>query len=248
MTAFWSQQPICHLAWSAPRRSKSFDGEASLIALLAREIRIAVRAGGGALTGVLFFLAVVTVFPFAVGPDTRLLAKLAPAILWIGALLASLLGLERLFAQDREDGSLDILVMQPRALALTFFLKGFAHWLTTGLPLVFSTAIFGLMLNLGPMGIGATMLTLLVGTPAISFIGLVGAAVSVKLPRGGMLISVLVLPLVIPVLVFGISAITGALQDPAPFLPPFLLLCAMTLFTAVLGPLAAALMLRHSAD
>lgn len=219
-----------------------------MIALLLREIRISVRAGGGALTGVLFFLAVVTVFPFAVGPDTKLLSRLAPAILWIGALLASLLGLERLFAQDREDGSLDVLVMQPRMLTLTMFVKGLAHWLTTGLPLVLSTGIFGIMLNLSPFGIGATALTLLVGTPAVSFIGLVGAAVSVKLPRGGLLISVLVLPLVIPVLVFGISAITGALEDPAPFMPPFLLLCAVTLFTAVLGPLAAATMLRHSAD
>jgi len=217
-------------------------------ALLKREIRVAWRAGGGALTGVLFFLAVVTVFPFAVGPDTRLLSHLAPAILWIGALFASLLGLDRIFAQEREDGSLDLLVMQSHPLMLTIFTKTIAHWVISGLPLVLVTPLFGLMLNLPPLGIGVTMLTLLAGTPAIAFIGTVGAAVAVKLPRGGMLISVLVLPLVIPVLVFGIASIVGAFRDPDPFTAPFLLLCAITLFTSVLGPLAASIMLRHSAD
>ncbi|MEM9279680.1 MAG: heme exporter protein CcmB [Pseudomonadota bacterium] len=219
-----------------------------MTALIIREMHLAMRAGSGALTGVLFFLAVITVFPFAVGPDTRLLSHLAPAILWIGALLASLLGLERLFAQEREDGSLDLMVMQSHPLMLTMFVKAFAHWITTGLPLVLATPLFGIMLNLSPFGIAATMITLLAGTPAISFIGTVGAAVAVKLPRGGMLISILILPLVIPVLVFGIGAIVGALEDPAPFLPPFLILCAITLFTSVLGPLAASVMLRHSAD
>lgn len=219
-----------------------------MLALLKREIRLSIRAGGGAMTGVLFFLAVVTVFPFAVGPDSVLLSQLAPAILWIGALLASLLGLDHLFAQDREDGSLDVIVMQNNWLPLTFFTKGLAHWIATGLPLVLASPFFGIMLNLSPFAIGATMITLLAGTPAIAFIGSAGAAVSVKLPRGGMLISVLVLPLVIPVLIFGIAAIKGALEDPAPFTTPFLLLCATTLFTSVLGPLAASVMLRHSAD
>ena len=219
-----------------------------MIALLKREILIAMRAGGGALTGVLFFLAVVTVFPFAVGPDSRLLAHLAPAILWIGALLASLLGLDRLFAQDREDGSLDILIMQSHPISMSIFIKAIAHWTVSGLPLVLAAPFFGLMLNLSPTGILATTATLLVGTPAIALIGTVGAAVAVKLPRGGLLISVLVLPLVIPVLVFGISATVGAMEDPAPFTAPFMLLCAITLFTSALGPLAAATMLRHSAD
>jgi len=219
-----------------------------MFALLKREILLSTRAGGGALTGVLFFLAVVSVFPFAVGPDTKLLSHLAPAILWIGALLASLLGLDRLFAQEREDGSLDLLVMQSHPLAITIFIKALAHWVMTGLPLVLATPMFGIMLNLSPLGIGATMITLLAGTPAISFIGAVGAAVSVKLPRGGMLISVLVLPLVIPILIFGVAAITGALEEPAPFTAPFLFVCAITLFTSVLGPLAASVMLRHSAD
>ncbi len=217
-------------------------------ALLKRDILIAIRSGGGALTGVLFFLVVVILFPFAIGPDTGTLARLGPAILWIGALLASLLGLDRLFAQDREDGSLDLIVMQAHPMALTIFVKAAAHWLVTGLPLVLAAPLFGIMLNMEPIAIAATVTTLAIGTPAIAFIGTVGAAVSVKLPRGGLLISVLVLPLVIPVLIFGVAATIGALEEPAPFTAPFLLLCAVTLFTAVLGPLAAGYMLRHSAD
>ena len=219
-----------------------------MIALLKREILLSIRAGGGATTGVLFFLAVVTIFPFALGPDTKLLSELAPAILWIGALLAALLGLDRIFAQDREDGSLDCLVMSIHPLGLMIFVKALAHWITTGLPLIIATPVFGLMLNLSGFGIGVTMLTLLAGTPSVSFLGTVGAAVSVKLARSGMLISVLILPLAIPVLIFGVSAITGALKDPAPFAAPFLFLCSTTLFTSVLGPLAASIMLRHSAD
>lgn len=217
-------------------------------ALLKRELYLALRAGSGALTGLLFFLAVITIFPFGIGPDLNALSRLAPAILWVGALLASLLGLERLFSQEREDGSLDLLVMQDHPLALSIFIKCLAHWLVTGLPLVLAVPLFGIMLNLSPIGIGAVMVTLLVGTPAITFIGAVGAAVTVSLPRGGLLIAILVLPLVIPVLIFGVSATNGALFDPDPFTSPFLILCALSLFTMVLGPLAASMMLRHSAE
>ncbi|MGB7287780.1 MAG: heme exporter protein CcmB [Salaquimonas sp.] len=217
-------------------------------ALFLREIALAMRAGSGALTGVLFFLAVVTIFPFAIGPELKLLAQIGPAVLWIGALLSSLLGLERLFSQDREDGSLDLIVMQEHPIALSIFIKCLAHWLVTGLPLVLATPLFGLMLNLSPIGIGAVMITLLVGTPAITFIGAVGAAVTVTLPRGGLLISILILPLVIPVLIFGVSATNGALHDPDPFTAPFLILCAINLFACVIGPLASAMMLRHSAE
>ena len=219
-----------------------------MIGLLRRELAIAIRAGGGALTGVLFFLAVVTVFPFAVGPDLKLLSRIGPAILWVAALLAMLLGLDRLFQQDREEGSLDILVMQPHPLALTVFVKCMAHWIVTGLPLIAATPLFGLMLNVEPVGILAVMATLAAGTPAITFIGAVGAAVTVSLPRGGLLIAILILPLAIPVLIFGVSATFGAIEDPAPFTAPFLILCAITLFSSVIGPLAAAMMLRHSAD
>lgn len=219
-----------------------------MTALLKREILLAFRAGGGALTGVIFFLTVIAITPFALGPNLNLLARIGPAILWIGALLATLLGLDRLFQQEREDGSLDILVMQSQSLALTVFVKCIAHWLTTSLPLVIATPLFAILLNVEPLGMFATMATLFVGTPAITFIGAVGAAVTVSLPRGGLLIAVLILPLVIPVLIFGVLSIDGAINDPQPFTAPFLILCAFTLFAAVLGPLASAIMLRHSAD
>ena len=217
-------------------------------ALLSREIRVALRAGSGALMGVLFFLAVVTVFPFAIGPDLNQLGRIGPAILWIGALLASLLGLDRLFAMEREDGALDALVMQPHPLMAVILVKCLAHWLVSGLPLILATPLFGIMLNVSPLGIAAVMATLAAGTPAITFIGAAAAAVASALPRGGLLIAVLTLPLVIPVPIFGITATNGALYDPDPFTGPFLILLALTLFAGVLGPLAASLMLRHSAE
>lgn len=218
--------------------------------LFLRDIRLSIRAGGGALTGVIFFLAVIATIPFGVGPDLNLLARIGPAILWIAALLSCLLGLDRLFQADREDGSLDLLVLghDRHMLALTVLVKCLAHWAGSVLPLVVAAPLLGLFMNMAPIGIGATALTLLVGTPAITFIGAAGAAVAVALPRGGLLISVLVLPLTIPVLIFGVSASYGAVADPDPFLQPFLILAALTLFLAVLGPVAAALALRHGTD
>jgi heme exporter protein B len=217
-------------------------------ALLVRELRLATRGGGGALTGVLFFLAVVTVVPFGVGPDLKLLARIGPAILWIGALLATLLGLDRLFQSDREDGSLALLTMSDHPLAMVVFIKCAAHWAATGLPLIVAAPVFGLLMNMDPLAIAAVVATLTAGTPAITFIGAVGAAVTVSLARGGLLIAILVLPLVVPTLIFGVTATYGAVEDPAPFLSPFLILCAITLFFSVLGPIAAAAMLRYNPD
>jgi heme exporter protein B len=221
-----------------------------MLALYLRDLGLSVRAGGGALIGVIFFLAVIATIPFGVGPDLNLLARIGPAILWIGALLACLLGLDRLFQADREDGSLDLMVLSAdqHMPALTMLVKCLAHWTASVLPLVVASPLLGLFMNMEPLGIGATALTLLVGTPAITFIGAAGAAVAVTLPRGGLLISVLVLPLTIPVLIFGVSASYSAVNDPAPFLPPFLILAALTLFSAVVGPVAAALALRPGAD
>ena len=220
----------------------------ALRALLARDMRIAVRIGGGALMGVLFFLTVVTLMPFAIGPDLALLRRIGPAILWIGALLASLLALDRLFAADHEDGSLDLILMGASPLELTVAVKGLAHWLTTGLPLVLAVPVLGLLLNLEPAAIGAVALTLLVGTPALTFIGLVGAALAVALRRGGLLLPVLVLPLTVPVLIFGVAAANAAIVGPAPFGTPFTILCALTLMSLVIGPFAAAATLRHGLD
>ncbi|OBQ86301.1 heme exporter protein CcmB [Mesorhizobium sp. WSM3873] len=221
-----------------------------MLALFLRDVRLSIRAGGGALIGVIFFLAVIATIPFGVGPDLNLLSRIGPAILWIAALLACLLGLDRLFQADREDGSLDLLVLNSdrHMLALTVLTKCLAHWAGSVLPLVMAAPLLGLFMNMEPLGIGATAFTLLVGTPAITFIGAAGAAVAVALPRGGLLISVLVLPLTIPVLIFGVSASYGAVADPAPFLQPFLILAALTLFLAVVGPLASALALRHGTD
>src|SRR5258708_39040993 len=136
----------------------------ALSALLIRDMRLAVRVGGGAMMGVLFFLIVVTLVPFAVGPDLAQLQRIGPAILWIGALLASLLTLDRLFAADHEDGSLDLLLMGRAPLELAVLAKAIAHWITTGLPLVIAAPLLGLFLNLEPIAIGAVALTLLAGT------------------------------------------------------------------------------------
>ncbi|AYG67698.1 MULTISPECIES: heme exporter protein CcmB [unclassified Rhizobium] len=219
-----------------------------MTALFLRDLKLSVRAGGGALIGILFFLTVVAVIPFGVGPDLKLLSRIGPAIVWIGALLASLLGLDRLFQAERDDGSLDLLVMQETPLVLTVFIKCAAHWVATGLPLVIASPLLGLFMNMNETAIAATALTLLVGSPAITFIGAVGAAVAVALPRGGLLVSILVLPLTIPVLIFGVSATYAAVEGPQPFLPPFLILIALTLFFAVIGPAAAALALRNTTD
>jgi heme exporter protein B len=217
-----------------------------MMALMLREFRLNLRAGSGALTGLLFFLAVVVVIPFGVGPDMKLLARIGPAILWIGALLASLLGLDRLFQIDNEDGSLDLMIAGQDIVTLsaTIFAKTLSHWLLNTLPLIIASPILGVTLNMEPLSLGVVALTLLVGTPAITFIGAVGAALTVSLPRGGLLVSVLILPLVIPVLIFGVSATTGAVADSATFIVPFLILCALSLFFCVLGTIAAAFALK----
>ena len=220
----------------------------ALAALLLLDIRLAVRVGGGALIGVLFFLIVVTLVPFAMGPDLALLARVGPAILWIGALLASLLTLDRLLAIDHEDGSLDLILTARVPLELALAAKALAHWLTTGLPLVIAAPLLGLLLNLEPKATGAVALTLLAGTPALTFIGLIGAALTVALRRGGLLLAILVLPLTIPVLIFGVAASNAAIVGPIPFGTPFSILCALTLASVVIGPLSAAIGLRQGLE
>ncbi len=220
----------------------------ALLALLRRDIQVALRVGGGALIGVLFFLTVVVLMPFAVGPDLALLKKLGPAILWLGALLASLLTLDRLFAADHDDGSLDLLTMSRTPLELICLAKAVAHWLVAGLPLIVATPILGLLLNLDGDATLAVALTLLAGTPALTFTGMIGAALAVALRRGGLLLAVLVLPLSIPVLIFGVAAANAAVIEPTGFAAPFSILCALSLAGLVIGPLAAAASLRHGLD
>ncbi|WP_029354861.1 heme exporter protein CcmB [Bosea sp. 117] len=217
---------------------------AAFLALLGRDLRLALRAGGGAGLGVVFFLAVVVVTPFAIGPDLALLARIGPAILWIGALLASLIGLDRLFAADAEDGSLDLMYMVELPLELIAAAKGLAHWIATGLPLVVAAPLLSLLLNLQAEAIGALTLTLLVGTPAITFLGLIGAAFASAFRRGGLLVAVLVMPLTIPVLIFAVAATGAAVTGPVPFGTPFLVLVGLSLAALVMGPVAAAAALR----
>jgi len=219
-----------------------------LKAVLLRDMRLAWRAGGGALMGVLFFLIVVTVEPFAVGPDLALLRRIGPAILWVAALLASLLALDRLFAADHDDGSLDLILMGRMPLELVVAMKALAHWLTTGVPLVIAAPLLGLLLDLEPAAMGAVALTLLAGTPGLTFIGLIGAALSVAVRRGGLLLPVLILPLTIPLLIFGVSASEAVVTGPVAFGTPFTILVALMLMTAVIGPFAAAAALRQGLE
>jgi heme exporter protein B len=223
-------------------------GVTALFALIQRDIRIALRVGGGALIGVLFFLSVVVLMPFAVGPDLKLLARLGPAILWLGALLASLLTLDRLFTADQDDGSLDLIVMSRSSLELACAAKALAHWIAAGLPLILATPVLGLLLNLDARPTAAVALTLLAGTPALTFTGMIAAALAVTLHRGGLLLAVLVLPLSIPVLIFGVAASEAAITGPQTFGAPFLILCALSLISFVIGPFAAAASLRQGLD
>ena len=219
-----------------------------LAALLLRDMRIAVRVGGGALIGVLFFVVVVTLTPFAVGPDLALLKRIGPAILWLGALLASLLALDRLFASDHEDGSLDLILTGRAPLELVIAAKGVAHWLTTAVPLIVAAPLVGLLLDIDAPAQAGLVLTLLVGTPALTFIGAVGGAIAVTLRRGGLLLAIIVLPLTVPVLIFGVAAANAAVAGPVPFGTPFTVLCALTLASLVIGPFAAAAALRHGME
>lgn len=217
-------------------------------AIVSQTARLGLRGGGGAFIAVVFFLAVVIVVPFGVGPDMRLISRIGPGILWIGALLATLLGADRLFREDREDGALDLYLLTDLPLSLVVLAKCIGAWLATGLPLVVATPVLGIMLGLEGTALWATVLTLLVGTPALALIAGIGAALVASLGRGGLLVAVLVLPFTIPVLIFGVSAAEASVSETIPFLPPFLILCALTLVAFVAAPLAGAAALRAGQD
>ncbi len=218
---------------------------APLRALLLRDLRIGRRIGGAVSMGVVFFLCLVTITPFAVGPDQTLLARIGPAILWIAALLATLLGLDRLLQADAEDGSLDLFLTSETPLELIVLVKCLAHWLLTGLPLVAASPIFGLMLGLAPAELPRVVASLLVGTPALTLLGAIGAALTVSLRRGGLLLAVLILPLAVPVLIFGVAAAADPIVG---FKTPFLILCGLTLASVALTPFAAAAALRYGVE
>lgn len=212
-------------------------------ALLIRDIRLAVRAGGGFGLGLAFFLIVVVLVPFGVGPDSGLLAVIAPGILWVAALLSCLLSLDRIFALDWEDGSLDLLATAPLPMEALVSVKALAHWLTTGVPLVLASPLFALLLSLPVEGYLPLVLSLALGTPALSVIGTFGAALTVGLKRGGLLLSLLVLPLYVPTLIFGAEvARRGAVElDMA---VPLAMLAGITFGAIALLPFASAAVLR----
>ena len=214
-----------------------------MIALLIRDIRLAVRAGGGFGLGLAFFLIVVALVPFGVGPQSALLAKIAAGILWLGALLACLLSLDRIFALDWEDGSLDLLATAPVPMEAAVSVKALAHWLTTGLPLVLAAPVFGLLLNLPGPGYGPLVVSLLLGTPALSVIGTFGAALTVGIKRGGLLLSLLVLPLYVPTLIFGAEVARRGAEGMA-YHTPLLMLAGITCGAIALLPFASAAVLR----
>jgi len=218
----------------------------AFVALIGRDLKLAARVGGSGALGLVFFLMLVTIVPFALGPDLNLLSRIGPAILWLAAVLATLLGLDRLFQADEEDGSLDLLLASPLPLELVVVAKVLAHWLTTGLPLALAAPAFGLLVALTPAAMLAMVATLLVGTPALTFIGAVGAALTASVRRGGLILAVLVLPLMIPTLIFGVSSAGAAIGGTVPFLTPFLILAALSLVAAVFGTIGAAAALRHA--
>ncbi|WP_322865480.1 heme exporter protein CcmB [Aquicoccus sp. G2-2] len=214
-----------------------------MTALLIRDLKLAVRAGGGFGLALAFFLIVVVLVPFGVGPQTTLLAQIAPGILWLGALLACLLSLDRIFALDHEDGSLDLLATAPLPMEAIVSLKALAHWLVTGLPLVIAAPVFALLLSLPPQGYGPLIGSLLIGTPALSVIGTFGAALTVGVKRGGLLLSLLVLPLYVPTLIFGAEmARRGAAEQD--YLTALLMLGGITAGVIALLPFASAAVLR----
>lgn len=213
------------------------------MALLSRDLRLAIRAGGGFGLGLAFFLIVVTLVPFGVGPQGEILGRIANGILWLGALLACLLSLDRIFALDFEDGSLDLLATAPIPLEAVVTIKALAHWITTGLPLVLAAPLFAVLLHLPPPAYLWLVLSLLLGTPALSVLGTFGAALTVGLKRGGLLMSLLVLPLYVPTLIFGAELVRRGAEGMATDVP-LLMLTGITAATVALVPFASAAAIR----
>lgn len=214
-----------------------------MLALLKRDLILATRAGGGFGLAVAFFLILCALVPFGVGPDSAALRPIGPGILWVGALLSCLLSLDRIFALDYEDGSLDLLATAPIPLEGVIAVKALAHWITTGLPLVLAAPVFGLLLHLPGEAVPWLVLSLLIGTPALSMLGAFGAAITVGLRRGGLLLSLLVLPLYIPTLIFG-TEITRRGAEAGDPVTPLLFLGGITAGVLALVPFAAASALR----
>ncbi len=215
--------------------------------IVRRELRLALRQAGDTAVIVMFFLLAAILFAFGVGPEPNILARIATGVVWVTALLAAMLSMERLFQADFEDGSLEQLALAPLPLEMAVLAKVLAHWLTTGLPLMVAAPLLAIMLNMGAGGLGTLIGAMALGTPAISLIGTVGAALTLGARRGGVLLSLLVLPLLVPVLIFGTAAVDAALAGLA-VKPHLLMLGGIMLGTLALCPLASAAALRQALE
>ena len=216
----------------------------ALWSLVKRDLLIAAREGGATGTALGFYLIVIALMPLGLGPDLQLLSRIAPGVLWIGLLLAALLSLGRIFETDKEEGVLEILATGRVPLEFVVAAKALAHWLSSCVPLAILSPLLGLLLNLELAAYPILLGTILIGSPAISFLGSIGAALTLRSRRGGLLIALLVLPLYIPTLIFGISAISAVVTPPGSLEASLLLLSAVTIASLVIGPIAAAAALR----
>lgn len=215
--------------------------------LVGRDLRLALRQGSDATIAVMFFVLCVVLFPFGVGPEPNILARISAGVIWVAALLASLLSLERLFQADYEDGSLELLSLSTLPLEAMVLAKTLAHWLVTGVPLIVAAPLLAVLLNMEAAGFGVLVLTLALGTPILSLIGAIGAALTLGARRGGVLLSLLILPLYIPVLIFGAGAIDAAINGLTPR-PHLLLLAGILAATLPLAPWASAAALRQAVE
>ncbi len=216
----------------------------AFLTLVGRDLRIALRDGGAIGIALGFYLIVVAIVPIGLGPDLNLLSRIGPGLLWVALLLSALLSVDRIFHNDHEDGTLEVIALGPLPLELVVAAKALAHWLSTAVPLVLLAPLLGLLLNLELGAYPAVVATMLIGSPAVSFLGAVGGALTLGLRRGGLLVAMLILPLFVPVLIFGVASVdrmTSALGSPV---QPLLILAAYALATVVLAPFAAALALR----
>lgn len=218
-----------------------------LYEIIRRDLRLALRQGSDSVMVVTFFVLTVVLFPFGIGPETNILERVSAGVLWVTALLASMLSLDRLFQADYEDGSLELLALTPTALEVLVIGKVIAHWLTTGLPLIIAAPVLAVLLHMSADGFGTLLLTMALGTPTLSLIGAMGAALVLGARRGGVLLSLLVLPLYVPVLIFGVSAIDAAVQG-LPSQAQLLVLGGMLLAALPLAPLATAAALRQALE
>ncbi len=216
----------------------------AFLALVRRDLLLAVREGGAVGTALGFYLIVVALLPLGLGPDLKLLSRIAPGVLWIALLLAALLSLGRIFEADQDAGTLDVMAMGQLPLEAVVAGKALAHWISTGIPLALLAPILGILLNLEISAYPVLVATMLIGTPAVSFLGAIGAALTLKARRGGLLMALLVLPLYLPTLIFGISAVSAATLGPDGLVQSLTVLGALSLASVVLGPIAAAAALR----